>query len=131
VKCKASCEGQCEFEANAECNIDCHGTCVGELEGGCKGQCNTEDGGVFCDSQYVDRGNNGEECINALTALVGEINGYANAEAECSGGECTAEAEAGASCGSIGQKAPLDVAAIATVAAGLGLIVARRRRSSR
>lgn len=129
AECKASCSGKCEFEANAECDVQCNAGCTSELQGGCEVECSKPEGAVFCDGQYVDKGNNAEECLDAIEAAL-DIQGYASAEAECSGNECTASAEAG--CGSIAGVPARKSTGYAAVVALLGLAIASvRRRKSR
>ena len=131
AKCEASCSGHCDFEANIECDVSCHGECTANLEGGCTAQCQKPEGAVFCDGQYVDAGNNLDDCVNALKAQLGiEVTGYANASGDCSGNTCKGEAEAGCSCGpsSVANAPVSETTTFAAFAAGLGLLVSRRRR---
>lgn len=95
AECSGSCEGSCTAQANLDCQIECQGDlyvdCEAELTGGCRAECQTEDGALFCDSQYVDHGGNLQECVDSLRALLGiEVTGYA--EGECSGNMCSGEA---------------------------------------
>ena len=58
-----------------------------DIKGGCEADCKTEEGALFCDSQYVDHGDNLNECINALEAvLTTDVEGYASGSASCEGG---------------------------------------------
>jgi hypothetical protein len=99
AKCEASCEGSCRADANANCYVSCEGSCVAELEGGCEAQCQKPEGALFCDGQYVDTGNNLDECVTALRrALDIEVEGYAQGSGSCMAGECTAQGEAGCTC---------------------------------
>jgi hypothetical protein len=102
-RCEASCDGSCQADAELDCQIDCqaegYAGCKVDIEGGCKTACQTERGALFCDGQYVDYGNNFEECVAALRSLIdGEIEGYAEGESRCENGRCSARGEAGASC---------------------------------
>lgn len=106
-KCQASCQGSCKAEANADCHIDCDATgyaqCQAELTGGCKVQCQKPEGALFCDGEYVDAGNNLQECIDALRAqfdIEVTYSAEARGSANCANGTCEAEgeAEAEASC---------------------------------
>jgi hypothetical protein len=128
AKCQASCQGECRAEANAECQVDCqssgYASCQAELQGGCEGAC-SGDGALFCDGQYVDHGNNLQDCIDALRA---ELNITASGSAQCSGNSCTAEGEAEASCGVARLPSRGSMAWIAGLV-GLGAFAARRRRS--
>jgi MYXO-CTERM domain-containing protein len=101
AKCEASCDGRCEAEANVDCQIECQAggfvDCEAELSGGCEVACERPEGALFCDGQYVDYGNNLEECIAALEAAYDiEVEGYA--EGMCSNGTCTGEAGGSVSC---------------------------------
>ncbi len=99
--CEASCEGYCQAEVNAECQIDCQAggyvDCQAQLTGGCEAECETDQGALFCDSQYVDHGGNLAECVNSLRALLDiEVEGYA--EGSCSGNRCEGSAGGSISC---------------------------------
>lgn len=132
VKCKASCQGSCKAKATAKCQIDCQGkldaSCKAELEGGCKARCSKPEGALFCDGQYVDTGDNLQQCIDALKAKY-NIQVSGSASSQCTGNECTAEAEGTASCAASPNTAP--VTPVFALAGLLGLTVARsiRRRS--
>jgi hypothetical protein len=105
AKCKAKCEGQCTADTNMECKLACHGKCTSELSGGCEARCNEPEGLLFCDGQYVDQGNNGEECIAAIEAFIKDsVDVSARGSAECSGNSCTAEGEASCKCSAPGRK---------------------------
>jgi MYXO-CTERM domain-containing protein len=126
AKCQASCSGSCRAEANADCQIMCQADgfaeCTATVEGGCEAQCEKPDGAIFCDGQYVDAGNNLQECIAALQAIF-NIEVYAEGSASCEGNTCMAEGEVGCSCSADGGDAP----ALAGLL-GLGLVFATRRR---
>jgi hypothetical protein len=138
AKCEARCEGQCKASANAECQIDCQGEayadCQVEMQGKCTANCDPAKGSMFCDGQYVDHGNNFQDCVDALNAVVTatvdvSASGYSNAE--CSGNKCEAEAGGEASCSA--RMAPaVPRSGAAAILAGFGLALAlgaRRRRS--
>ncbi|MBA3548570.1 MAG: MYXO-CTERM sorting domain-containing protein [Nannocystis sp.] len=130
AKCDASCSGSCKAEANADCQIDCQASgfadCKVDVEGGCKGRCSEPEGALFCDGQYVDAGNNLEECIAALKAIFA-VEVYADGSAMCSGNTCTAEGVAGCSCTSSDSgDLPLALLGLGVVAFG----VTRRRRQA-
>jgi MYXO-CTERM domain-containing protein len=125
--CEASCEGSCEADANFECQIDCQAMgqadCEAEVSGGCEVACQSEEGAVFCDGQYVDHGNNLEECLSALReGFEVEVQAEASGEAKASLSSDCSVAQPGTR---------------GTRAAGLGLLVlgalilARRRSSTR
>jgi MYXO-CTERM domain-containing protein len=135
AKCSASCEGECKAEVRAACQVDCQAEgfaeCTSELSGGCEVECEEGEVMLFCDSNYVDHGNNLEECIEALQAVANvEVSG--SASGDCSGNRCEGEAEGNvsASCalapGQVGgASAPYGLAALGV----LGLVLRRRRRS--
>ena len=107
AKCESSCSGSCEAEANLECQVECQTDgyleCTGRVTGGCEAACDTEEGALFCDGQYVDYGDNLDECVNALKDLFNiEVEGYASAE--CEGNMCEAEAGGSASCAAGGAR---------------------------
>src|SRR5438105_1420269 len=68
AKCEASCSGSCTAKANVDCDVSCQATgyanCEAMLTGGCQAQCTTPQGALFCDGQYVDTGNNLQQCIS-------------------------------------------------------------------
>jgi MYXO-CTERM domain-containing protein len=129
AKCSASCEGSCKAEANVDCQIDCQADgyvdCEAELTGGCETQCSKPEGALFCDGQYVDAGNNLEECFAALKAIF-DIDVDASGSASCEGNTCMAEGEVSCNCTADGA-GDLELAG----KMGLGLLVfgaTRRRR---
>ena len=141
AKCEGSCEGQCSGKANFSCQVDCQSKleaqCSSELKGGCEAQCSKPEGALYCDGQYVDKGGNFQECMDALAAWTAKINasasGSATANFKCENGVCKAEAkaegEASASCAT--QPGPKAGSAAFAMGA-LGLLAAwaigRRRR---
>lgn len=114
-KCEASCEASCNVEANVDCAMDC----TAELQGGCEVACKGEEGALFCDGQYVDHGNNLDECLDYLASIGVTVEGYA----ECEGNSC----EAGCSAQCAQAPAPIDPASILAGLTGLGALLARRR----
>lgn len=132
-KCNASCEGSCKAKASAKCQIDCQakleGSCKVEIEGGCKARCQKPEGALFCDGQYVDTGNNLQSCIDALRETL-NIQVSGSASAECSGNNCTAEAEGTASCTTSPRTAPVlpGLALFAMIGATIARKVRRGRR---
>jgi MYXO-CTERM domain-containing protein len=133
ANCQACCEGSCTAEANMSCQIDCQASgyvqCKADLQGGCEIACESPEGALFCDGNYVDHGGNLEECIASLQALLNiQVEGYANAE--CADGTCTAEAGVNCTACAVapGWSSPVDERSLAALAAGLGLVVAARRR---
>lgn len=131
--CKASCEGSCHAKANAKCQIDCQSKlyveCKARLSGGCKGQCMSDAGALFCEGNYVDTGNNLDSCVEALKAKLDvEVEGYS--EGMCANGTCAGEAGGSASCSAApGAPGTHNAWLGLSLVAGLGIVVARRRRS--
>ncbi len=134
AKCEASCEGSCEAEAEAECQIDCQADgfaeCKVDVQGGCEVQCETQEGALFCDGNYVDYGNNLEQCVLAIEAVINaNVEGYAEGESSCEGNSCMAEGKAGVSCSALpGSRTGGGLPAALAGLFALGFVVARRRR---
>ena len=131
AKCQARCEGSCTAEANFSCQIDCQAdgyvSCTAQAQGSCMAHCDTQNGALFCDGEYVDYGNNLDECVMALKDLLDiKVEGYAMAE--CHDNSC--EAEAGGSVGcqvaGDGSSGPGLIALLALFFFGAA---ARRRRT--
>lgn len=138
AKCSGVCNGQCTAHANADCQATCnagaYGTCQTTLQGGCNASCDPSNpGGVFCNGQYVDSGNNLQDCINALNQILNvKVTASGSASSGCDGGTCEAQAEgkASASCATAPVRGGRGLGAAAGLLAALGaLVVARRRRS--
>lgn len=132
AKCKASCEGSCQASASAKCQVSCQsrldGECKAELEGGCKARCSKPEGALFCDGQYVDTGDNLQQCIDALKAQL-NIQVSGSASSSCTGNQCTAEAEGTASCATSPNTAPVTPAFALLGLVGLSVARSIRRRS--
>ncbi|HEU4410983.1 MAG TPA: hypothetical protein VFS43_37365 [Polyangiaceae bacterium] len=135
ASCQASCQGSCSGRANIKCQADCQAggyvECEGRISGGCRARCSQPEGALFCDTNYVDAGNNLQDCYNALRARF-DIQVSARGSAECSNGQCTAEGEASASC-SVAEPgrcspAPSRLGWVAG-GLGLGLVLSLRRRA--
>jgi hypothetical protein len=116
-----------------KCQTECQGrgfaTCEGKMQGGCEFACKAPEGAAFCNGQYVDHGDNAQECFAALAALV-NFEASGSASSECSGNKCSAEAEgkASASCASAPLGRGLGSSGLLGAALGLiGVSVARRR----
>ena len=97
--CEASCEGSCEADANFDCQVDCQGEaraeCEVDVQGGCEVECESQQGALFCDGQYVDHGDNLEECAAALRAALDiKVSGMTSGSASCTNGQCEAEGRA-------------------------------------
>lgn len=121
AQCEASCEGSCEVDANLDCQVDCQvearADCEADLTGGCKVDCESEEGALFCDGQYVDHGDNLEQCLDALRNLDVEV------DVEAHG---SAQGEASASC-SVARPGAFGAGALRWSALGLLLALAYRR----
>lgn len=133
AKCEASCDTSCEVEAELDCQIDCYADasadCKLNVEGGCKAACETEEGALFCDGQYVDYGNNLDECVAALKAVFNaNVEGYAEGSSSCDGDGCHAEGEAGVSCTAVPGKTRGGLAMLGALLGASVLAVGRRRR---
>lgn len=133
AKCEASCKGSCQAEVNVDCQVDCqaegYASCKADLEGGCKARCSAPEGALFCDGQYVDVGNNLQNCIDSLRALFNiEVEG----SAECNGNTCSAEGSASASCDAApaGTSNTTPIWLLSALGA-VGLVAARRRLQQR
>lgn len=132
AKCSASCSGSCTAKANLDCQINCqskgYAQCEADLEGGCKVKCTDPKGALFCNGQYVDVGDNLQNCIDALNAYL-NVKVTANASSSCDGGTCEAQANASASCAAAPGDQPMSPLFLA---GGLGLVAfAGARRRSR
>ena len=134
VKCEASCDTSCEVEAELDCQIDCqadaYAGCMVEVQGGCEADCQTTEGALFCDGQYVDHGDNLEQCVAALNEVLEvDIEGYAEGSSSCEGGSCEAEGSAGVSCTAMpGTGTRTGNAGLLGLSALLGLVLVTRRR---
>lgn len=133
AKCEASCSGSCEAQANIDCQVDCqadfYADCKVDVKGGCEVDCETMEGALFCGGQYVDHGNNLEECVAALeAALDADVEGYASGSGECANGTCKADGEAGVSCSAAPYQAA-STGGLGVLALGGLALIARRRRS--
>jgi hypothetical protein len=86
ASCEASCEGSCTVDANLDCQVECavdaQADCEAELTGGCKVDCESEEGALFCGGQYVDYGDNLQQCLDALQNLDIEVEAEAHGHAE-------------------------------------------------
>jgi hypothetical protein len=128
--CKASCNGSCTGEADFDCQIKCeakaYAKCEADFKGECEVSCKTKDGALSCDGQYVDYGDNLDECVDALKAALNiTVEGYA----ECKGNSC----KGGFSCEcstAPGRTKELPGWAMISMTLGLAFI-ARRRMSGR
>jgi len=133
TKCQGSCQGSCKGRANIDCQVKCQSTgyasCETELTGGCKTQCQKPSGALFCDGDFVDTGDNLQNCVDALNAYL-HIKVQASGSASCTGNECQAEGKASASssCAAAPGDAPLSGAGLFAGLAFAGAAISRRRR---
>lgn len=131
-KCEASCEGECRAEANIDCQIDCQGEayldCKTNMAEVCNAQCKRPEGVILCDGQFVDA-NDVNACVAAIEAAI-DIEVEGSASSECTGNQCSAEAEGSVSCAVApvhsGASGVGSLAALGALAAVAGM--ARRRR---
>jgi hypothetical protein len=132
-KCEASCDTQCEVEADLDCQIECQADaqadCVLEVEGSCKADCQTTEGALFCDGQYIDHGDNLEECVTALEAVINaNVKFQAEGSSSCDNGSCRAEGSAEASCAAIPGTSHKGAGAALLLGAA-AVFVGRRRKA--
>jgi hypothetical protein len=123
VACKAECDGSCSGSVDATCQASCYG----ELKGGCEAQCSEPTGAIFCNGQYVGS-TDVQSCIDYLAA---QFNIKVSASAECKGNTCTAKASCSACNVGSSDQSETNYSAIGAVVAGLGIAVARRRKSNK
>jgi MYXO-CTERM domain-containing protein len=131
ASCEAACSGSCEAEASVDCQIDCqaqfYGECKVDLQGGCEADCSEAGAALFCDGQYVDHGNNLQECIAALEEGVNaEVEG--SAQLECELGECNFASEGFLTC-SVAPDADARGTGLLAALFGVGFAFTRRRRA--
>ncbi|MRG94758.1 hypothetical protein [Polyangium spumosum] len=132
AQCEACCTGSCDAKANIDCQIDCQADafvqCEADLKGGCEVACQRPEGALFCDGQYVDVGEQIDSCVAQLESLLQvKVEGYARGDAQCSGGRCTAEGEAGVSCAQSPGNTSSSAAGILGAIAAFGLALGRRK----
>ena len=136
AQCQACCTGSCDAKANIDCQIDCQAdgfvSCESELKGGCEVACQKPDGALFCDGQYVNVGDQIDQCVAQLESLLQiKVEGYASGNAQCSDGRCTAEGEAGVSCAQSPGNTSSGAAAILGAIAAFGLALGRRKNEKK
>jgi hypothetical protein len=94
----------------------------------CDAQCKRPEGVIMCDGQFVDA-NDVDACVAAIEAAI-DIEVEGSASSDCSGNECSAEAEGSVSCavapGSSGSRGMVGFSLLGALVAGAGM--ARRRR---
>jgi MYXO-CTERM domain-containing protein len=95
-----------------EANIQCNLTCTSALTGGCTTKCSQPTGGLFCDGQFID--------VSDITDCNFSLDVTATVSGDLKSG-CSVAA---------GSSAPFGIPAGLSVVAGLGLLLARRRRQS-
>ena len=123
--CDARCEAKCSGECYVKSNLDCSLSCSADLTGGCTVQCDEPKGALFCDGQYVDTGNNLDDCVSYLQSTLNiKVSGYAS----CSGDSCKAGGTISCAVADVTQSPPWSAGAVGGAVVGLGLLVGRRRR---
>ncbi len=132
AQCQGCCTGSCDAKANIDCQIDCQAkgfvSCETELQGGCEVACQKPEGALFCDGQFLDVGDQIDQCVAQLESLLQiKVEGYARGDAQCNGGTCTAEAEAGVSCAQSPARSSSSAAGILGAIAAFGLALGRRK----
>ncbi len=131
-QCQSCCSGSCEAKANMDCQIGCQAggyvDCRADLQGGCEAACSKPEGALFCNGQYVNVGDRLDSCVADLQSLLQiEVTGYASGSANCSGGRCTAEGEAGFSCAQSAGESSGGALGILGALAAFGLALGRRK----
>jgi hypothetical protein len=117
-----------------KCQVECQAKfdslkCKTDLQGGCDVQCKNQ-GAIFCDGQYVDSGNNLQNCEDALAAAL-NIKVMASGSADCMGSQCEAQGKVSASACSTGpQESPHTPPVLPglVVLGAIGATIARRSR---
>ena len=126
--CEAACNGSCETDANFDCSLQCSA----DLKGGCEANCDAPQGALFCDGQFINP-TSLDECLAYLGSNFGiQFGGQGEVDAGVESPPQMEMEEDKTSCTT--TPAPgstsFDVGALATMAAGVGLVVSRRRRRS-
>jgi hypothetical protein len=138
AKCQASCQGECRADANLTCQAYCqangYAKCEADLKLKCQGECKMSNRPVLCSGQYIDRGDNFQECIDALKSRLNiTVSGTSSSSGTCQNNTCTgtAQAEGTASCATLpvrGRGGALG-GAVAGMLVALGLMGRRRRQA--
>lgn len=111
-QCGACCQGSCDVDANFDCSINCSA----ELRGGCEVACDSPEGALFCDGQYINVLNL-DDCLAYLASNF-EVKAEARVEGKATISACSMSPVAAGGAGA------------GLFAASVGLLLARRRRSS-
>jgi len=84
TKCGTCCDTSCTVQHNVECEVACDIQCSASLEGSCEIRCQDPEGAIFCDGQFVDAGDNLQECIEYLESIGNQVDvsAWGSAEAE-------------------------------------------------
>lgn len=109
TKCSDCCKASCTVQENISCEVDC----VSDLQGGCETKCEEANGGLFCDGQFIS--------ISDVADCSFEIKGSVNVDGDV---------DISTSCSAAPGNSPFNVGAGLAAIAGLGLLVARRRRNA-
>ena len=129
ARCGAACNGSCETDANFDCSLQCSV----DLKGGCEADCDAPRGALFCDGQFINATSR-DECIAYLVSNYGlqlQVSGGVDAGVEPPPPmEPMEESDSGCTTTPGPGSTLFDAGALATMAAGIGLMVSRRRRRS-
>lgn len=128
--CIECCDGSCTADANMDCQTTCQDEefeeCEQEFRANCEGSC-SGDGTLFCDGEYIISGSEIPACIQALAAEGITV----KAEAEITLGPDGVDGAVSGLCSHSPGKVGSYGAPFAALAAAVGWLARRRRRSSR
>jgi hypothetical protein len=131
AKCEAGCEGSCKVDTNFDCQADCqakgYAKCQAEIQGECKARCESDEGALFCDGQFVDNGDELDECVAALKAAFNAkvtVKAESEGESGCDGGTCEASGSARANVSSDCSSVPGSPANVWALFALVGAMLA-------
>jgi len=110
------------------CQSNGYAMCETMLTGGCQAQCSQPMGALFCDGQYVDTGNNLQQCI---TDLQSALNLQVSASGSCSGNSCQGTASVSACSVSGVGRTGTGACGLLPGALGVGLVAFVRRSRGR
>ncbi len=111
--CNASCAASCTAEANTSCQVKCqessYDSCKSDYVDTCTTQCNQTGGALFCNGDYVDVGDNLDDCVTAANGVLTTpvtISLTVQASATCSDGTCKTTETTTTSCAASSAPAP-------------------------
>ena len=115
ASCDAKCQGSCGGSCDAQANFDCSYACTATMKGGCEVACEQPNGALFCGGQYVH--------VEDFWGCIAYLESQLQLNISVTG-------NIGISCATAPtRRAPWDVGGATVAALGLGLVLARRRRS--